>query len=182
MVCKLIKNISYLDDIVIEVNELIKNFPFQNNILQLGLQVQDPNDQNIDSWYDSVGRINKPNKMIIEPAYKHINPKLKGGAIDRWLHDHNEFRIVRLRLMYMNPRSCYSIHSDPYPRIHLPVITNPQCLMIWPFENIIEHLPANGSSFFVDTTKKHTFINCSEVPRIHLVGVVLPGLPTVQET
>jgi hypothetical protein len=174
MVCELIKKISYLDDIVIEINELIKNFPFKENVLQLGLQVTDPDDTSGESWYDSVGRINRPNRMIVEPAYKHVNPKLKGGAIDQWLKDHNELRIVRLRLMYMNPRSCYSIHSDPYPRIHLPVTTNAQCLMIWPELNVIQHMPADGSSFRVDTTKKHTFINCSEVPRIHLVGVLLP--------
>jgi hypothetical protein len=182
MICQPIKQISYLNDVIIEINKLIENFPFKENILQLGLQVTDADDNREDALYESAGRIVKENKMIVEPAYKYINPRLKGGAVDQWLQDHSEYRIVRLRVMYMNPRTCYSIHSDPYPRIHLPIVTNKQCLMVWPKDNFLMHMPADGTSYFTDTTKFHTFMNCSEVPRIHLVGVVLPGHPTVQET
>ena len=180
MICQPIKQISYLNNIVIEINELIKNFPFRENILQLGLQVTDYGDFREDAFYESAGRILKENKMIVEPDYKYINPRLKGGAIDKWLQEHSEYRIVRLRIMYMNPRTCYSIHSDPYPRIHLPVTTNQQCLMVWPKDNFMIHMPADGTSYLTDTTKHHTFMNCSEVPRIHLVGVVLPQLPISQ--
>mgnify|MGYP003353790342 CR=1 FL=1 len=112
MICQPIKKVSYLNDIVIEINELIKNFPFRENILQLGLQVTDYGDSREDAFYESAGRILKENKMIVEPDYKYINPRLKGGAIDKWLQEHSEYRIVRLRIMYMNPRTCYSIHSD----------------------------------------------------------------------
>jgi hypothetical protein len=177
MICQPIKQFNQFSNLVIEVNELVKNFPFKDNVLQLGLQVKDPNDDSIDQFYESTGRIRRTGGMIIEPQYKFIHPKLKGGYIDQWIQSLSEYRIVRTRLMYMLPRTCYSIHSDPYPRIHLPVVTNGQCLMLFPGDNSIEHMPADGTSFYVDTTKKHTFVNCSEVPRIHLVGVVLPQRP-----
>lgn len=178
MICTPIKKFENFYNLVSEINNLIKNFPFKENVMQLGLQVKDPNNDSTDQFYESTGRIRKAGGMIVEPQYKFIHPKLRGGYVDQWLQSLSEYRIVRTRLMYMNPRSCYSIHSDPYPRIHLPVITNPQCLMIFPEKNSIEHMPADGTSYYVDTTKKHTFINCSEAPRIHLVGVVLPPRPT----
>lgn len=178
MICRPIKQFNQFSNLVIEVNELVKNFPFKDNVLQLGLQVKDPNDDSIDQFYESTGRIRRTGGMIVEPQYKFIHPRLKGGYIDQWVQSLSEYRIVRTRLMYMLPRTCYSIHSDPYPRIHLPVVTNSQCLMIFPEDNSIEHMPADGTSFYVDTTKKHTFVNCSEVPRVHLVGVVLPPRPT----
>lgn len=176
-ICFPIKKFEFFNDLIIEVREILNTVPFENEILQLGLQVKDPE---ATTWYDSVGRIQRTGGMIVEPQYKHINPKLKGGFIDQWIQSLSEYRIVRTRLMYMKPRTCYSIHSDPYPRIHIPVITNRQCLMIFPEEDSIEHMPADGTSYYVDTTKKHTFINCSEVPRVHLVGVVLPPLPIFQ--
>lgn len=177
MICQPIKKFEAFDKLVTEVNELVKNLPFKDNVLQLGLQVKSPDDTSDNNWYDSVGRIQRPGGMIVEPQYKYINPRLEGGFIDQWLTTLTDYRIVRTRLMYMNPKSCYSIHSDPYPRIHLPIVTNRHCLMIFPEDNSIEYMPADGTSYYVDTTKKHTFINCSEVPRIHLVGVVLPQLP-----
>lgn len=178
MICQPIKQFDQFNNLVIEVNDLVKNFPFRDNVLQLGLQVKNPDDDSAEQFYESTGRIRRTGGMIVEPQYKHIHPKLKGGAIEQWLQSLSEYRIVRTRLMYMLPRTCYSIHSDPYPRIHLPVISNKQCLMLFPDHNSIEHMPADGTSFYVDTTKKHTFVNCSEVPRIHLVGVVLPQRPT----
>lgn len=157
------------DGIVNEVKDLLSRVPFEDDVNQLSLQVKDPANA---SWYESCGRIKKRNTMIIEPHYRFIHPELKGGYIDQWLStlDH---KVVRTRLLLVKPRTCYSIHSDPYPRVHLPVITNSQCLLCFPEHNIMKYLPADGTSYWVDTTKKHTFINCSEENRVHLVGVIL---------
>ena len=77
--------------------------------------------------------------------------------------------------MWVNPMSCYSLHKDSTPRIHIPLITNPSCYFIFKENNtpegIIQHLPV-GSVYWTNTTVSHTFINCSELPRLHLVGVV----------
>jgi hypothetical protein len=159
-------------ELVEEVKSLLASVEFKDGVNQIGLQVKDPNNDSPDAWYESVGRIRKANTMIVEPHYKYINPNLKDGYIDQWLQS-LDYRVVRLRLMLVHPRTCYSIHSDPYPRIHIPVITNPQCLMCFPDDMVMRHLPADGTSYWVDTTRKHTFINCSEESRVHLVGVVL---------
>ena len=155
-------------ELVEEVKSLLSKIPFEDGVNQLSLQVKDPSNA---SWYESCGRIKKRNTMIIEPHYKFIHPELEGGFIDQWINS-VPYKIVRTRLLLVQPRTCYSIHSDPYPRVHLPVITNPQCLMCFPEHGIMKYLPADGTSYWVDTTKKHTFINCSEESRVHLVGVI----------
>jgi hypothetical protein len=78
------------------------------------------------------------------------------------------YKLYRTRWMWVNPFSCYSIHQDFTPRIHIPLITNDQCLFVFPPHRTF-HLPI-GKVYKVDTTKKHTFINCSEFPRLHLIG------------
>jgi hypothetical protein len=173
MLIQPLKKFDKFTELVREVKSLMASIEFKDNVNQLGLQVKDPENNSPDAWYESAGRIRKGNTMIVEPHYKYINPHLKGGYIDQWMQTIG-FRVVRLRLMLVNPKTCYSIHSDPYPRIHLPIITNPQCLMCFTEEMVMRNLAADGTSYLVDTTKKHTFINCSEESRVHLVGVVLP--------
>ena len=41
------------------------------------------------------------------------------------------------------PRSTLSWHRDPEPRLHIPLITNPGCLMV--IDNVAKHMPADGS-------------------------------------
>ena len=72
--------------------------------------------------------------------------------------------------MWIGPYACYSIHKDDTPRIHVPIITNPECYFVFK-QGLLSHLPA-GSVYWVDTTKFHTFMNCSDTPRLHIVGIV----------
>jgi hypothetical protein len=174
MFCQPLGKFQNFTNLVEEVRQLILKIDAVSPSTQISLQVKDENDNSPDSWFSSTGRIRQQNRLIIEPQYKYIHPELKGGYIDQWIQSITDYRIVRTRLLKVNPRSCYSIHSDPYPRIHIPVITNPQCLICFPDQGIMEHLSADGNSYYVDTTKKHTFINCSEELRVHLVGVALP--------
>jgi len=51
----------------------------------------------------------------------------------------------------------------------LPIITDEKCKFV--VEDNVFHLPANGNSFIIDTTKYHTVFNgSSELERVHLVG------------
>lgn len=158
--------IDFLNDIIVESKDLVERIPFKNNQTQFSLQVQsvDEND-----WYGSCGRIQQADKKIDERDFKYIHPELKGSAIEKWLLSF-DMPVYRARLMVMNQRSTYSIHRDPTPRIHLPVITNVQCLMCFPVDQVMRHLPANGMSYMVNTTAPHTFINCSVEQRIHIVA------------
>lgn len=78
--------------------------------------------------------------------------------------------MFRSRVMKMKPKTCYSYHIDATKRIHIPLITNENCFFV--IEDEIVRLPANGNSYVIDTTKKHTFVNASFEERIHLVGCI----------
>ena len=82
-----------------------------------------------------------------------------------------KFKIGRIRLLVKQPRSSLSWHRDPEPRLHIPIITNPGCMMV--IENIAKHLPADGSVTITNNTKYHNFFNGGEQQRIHLVACML---------
>jgi hypothetical protein len=168
MLIKKLHNVDYFNDIVKECQELLFKVPLKGNINQLSLQSKDPN---IEDWYGSTGTVYKNGSQeIFEEEYCYINPSLKGSAIEKWIHSLGN--VFRTRLMIVPPRTCYSLHNDSTARIHLPIITSPDNFMCFPSENVMQHFPANGDSFWVDTTKYHTFMNCSLAKRIHLVAAV----------
>ena len=78
----------------------------------------------------------------------------------------------RLRWMRLMGKSCYSIHRDPTPRIHIPLITYPEACFMFPQDGAV-HLETGGV-YWVDTVEYHTFMNGNEQPRVHLVGAVEP--------
>jgi len=157
---------SDFDNIISECKTLLSTIPFQNNINQLALQVTDPA---LENWYESCGRVHKVGITLTEENYKYINPPLKGSAIEAWLNS-LEVPVFRARLMLIPGRTCYSVHRDSQPRIHLPVITTDQNYMCFPDLGIMQHLAATGDSYWVDTRQRHTFVNCSGQDRIHLVA------------
>lgn len=73
----------------------------------------------------------------------------------------------RVRLLQVNPRSCYSFHFDPHPyRVHIPLITNDGSFMVvwgklWRMKL--------GSAYRVRVKEEHTALNTGESARIHLV-------------
>ena len=83
----------------------------------------------------------------------------------------NKFSLCRTRLMLLEPWSCYSMHRDSSPRIHIPIITNPECYFVFKEDGLVQHISI-GNVYWVDTTKFHTFVNCSPHRRIHLMGSV----------
>jgi len=125
---------------------------------QTGLQYKDGEDP----WTSANGR-----SRGHELTYINLNPFFKNTEFEKIIIEYN---LKRTRLMWSNPMSCYSMHKDSTPRIHIPLITHPECYFVFK-EGIIQHMPI-GQVYWVDTMKFHTFINCSGVPRLHIVGVV----------
>jgi hypothetical protein len=82
-----------------------------------------------------------------------------------------KFKLGRIRILLKEPRSTLSWHRDPEPRLHIPIITNPGCMMV--IENVAKHLPADGSVTITNNTKYHNFFNGGEQDRIHLVACML---------
>ena len=115
-----------------------------------------------DPWNSAVGR-SKGGEL----QYLELNPFFKDTIFETLI---NQYNLKRTRLMWVNPKSCYSLHQDETPRIHIPLITNPECYFLFSPGNLL-HLPVS-SVWWVNTKLKHTFLNCSDYPRLHLVGIV----------
>jgi len=79
-----------------------------------------------------------------------------------------KFKLGRVRILLKEPRSTLSWHRDPEPRLHIPIITNPGCIMV--IEEIAKHLPADGYAWVTNNMKYHNFFNGGEEDRIHLVA------------
>ena len=79
-----------------------------------------------------------------------------------------KFKLGRVRILLKQPRSTLSWHRDPEPRLHVPIITNPGCIMV--IENIAKHLPADGSVYITNNLKYHNAFNGGEENRVHLVA------------
>ncbi len=80
----------------------------------------------------------------------------------------SRFKIGRVRILLKEPRTTLSWHRDPEPRLHIPIITNPGCMMV--IENIAKHLPADGSVYITNNVKYHNAFNGGEENRVHLVA------------
>ena len=83
----------------------------------------------------------------------------------------SKYKLGRIRVLLKKPRSTLSWHRDPEPRLHIPIITNPGCLMV--IDNVAKHMPADGSVWVTNNTKYHNAFNGGEENRIHLVACVL---------
>jgi hypothetical protein len=130
---------------------------------QAGLQYADETSGNL--WGESTGKfLGLANP---EPTFKNLNPLLTGTIFEEIINEH---KLVRTRFMWLNGMSCYSMHRDMSPRIHIPIITNPACYFVFRDSKIVEHMPA-GDIYWTDTRQAHTFMNCSAEPRLHLIGV-----------
>ena len=79
-----------------------------------------------------------------------------------------KFKLGRVRILLKEPRSTLSWHRDPEPRLHIPIITNPGCMMV--IENVAKHLPADGSVYITNNVKYHNAFNGGEENRVHLVA------------
>jgi len=79
-----------------------------------------------------------------------------------------KFKLGRVRILLKEPRSTLSWHRDPEPRLHIPIITNPGCMMV--IENEAKHLPADGSVYITNNVKYHNAFNGGEENRVHLVA------------
>jgi hypothetical protein len=159
MLIKEIEKIDNFKQLQEEVLDLIKQVEFKGNqIICQGLPT-DPAD-----WHTGIGRIEELEDKR-EQEYSVLNPTLVGSCLARIIEKYQGFRT---RIMSMTPRQCYSVHYDPTPRIHIPIITNPEAWMVWPFHNECHRMPT-GSIYWTDTTKPHTFINGYTECRIHIV-------------
>ena len=109
---------------------------------------------------------------INEGAYTELVPEFKNTYFKEVIDViSSKYKLGRIRILLKEPRSTLSWHRDPEPRLHIPIITNPGCLMV--IDNVAKHMPADGSVWITNNTKYHNAFNGGEEKRVHLVACVL---------
>ena len=109
---------------------------------------------------------------IDESAYTELVPEFKNTYFKEVIDVISlKYKLGRVRILLKKPRSTLSWHRDPEPRLHIPIISNPGCLMV--IDNVAKHMPADGSVWITNNTKYHNAFNGGEENRVHLVACVL---------
>ena len=118
---------------------------------------------------NSTGKESIRDKMLDETLYTEFVNEFKNTYFKEVYEKlSSKFKLGRVRILLKEPRSTLSWHRDPEPRLHIPIITNPGCIMV--IENVAQHLPANGSVYITNNLKYHNAFNGGEENRVHLVA------------
>ena len=72
----------------------------------------------------------------------------------------SKYKLGRVRILLKEPRSTLSWHRDPEPRLHIPIITNPGCLMVR--DRVSKHITADGYVWKTNNTKYKKRLNGGE--------------------
>jgi hypothetical protein len=125
---------------------------------QTGLQYNAGNDP----WEDAVGRMKAGQKWTTDAL---VNPYFKDTIFEELI---KKYKMTRTRLMWLKPYSCYSMHRDDTPRIHIPLVTNDHCFFVFRDKGCFNL--SVGGVHLVDTTQYHSAMNCSTEWRLHILG------------
>ena len=91
-------------------------------------------------------------------------------------------RVGRFRLMWLNPKNCYSFHIDRNEpeRFHLGLETNPYCFFLYKNSSnnssnncTTYQIPTDGYIYSVNAGKSHTFLNGGQTTRLHLLATLM---------
>lgn len=107
--------------------------------------------------------------LMTSKNFTVLNKFLNGQYIEKVYNTiKNDYPVGRVRIMLLPGQKCYSIHADVTKRIHIPIETNDQCMMI--INDEVKRMPADGGAWLTNTTKPHTALNGNHVfNRIHLL-------------
>ena len=121
---------------------------------------------------DSSGKEFSRDVTIEESEYSEFINDFKNTYFEE-VYDElkKRYKLGRVRLLLKEPRSTLSWHRDPEPRLHIPIYTNPGCLMV--IDKVAHHMPADGSVWVTNNIKYHNAFNGGEENRVHLVACVL---------
>ena len=142
-----------------KIEDIIQWTDYGHKGKQAGLQYKEKEDV----WASAVGKHSNN-----ELSYNNLNPFFKDTEFETII---NEYNLTRSRFMWVGPMSCYSIHQDQTPRLHIPLITNTECFLLFKLGPKLIHLDT-GKIYKAETRIPHTIINCSEFPRLHFVGIL----------
>ena len=159
-----IEKINTFDNFELLKNESI-NLVNTLNLTQISLQVTNNNI----SWTQSEGWLSS---KMEEFNFNLIHPKLKNTVFEEYITT-SPIKLYRTRIMVLKSNASYSTHRDPFCRVHIPIVTNKQTAFLFPEDNFMFQMEADGSVYYSNTKKIHTYINWSNEDRIHIVSTIL---------
>jgi len=131
-------------------------------------------------WLGSTGK--QKDLRYHERFWSEVNSAVQGTYMHECIQRYGQY--YRWRLMKLDQKTTYSVHSDSQPglvnyRLHIPIITNIDSYMVFydqrPADNTTTsctyHHLAAGNSYCVNTTGLHTAVNFGVDHRYHMVGV-----------
>ena len=144
----------------------------QGHQAQFAIQSRKDSD---DPYYESCGpqpHLNKEYKgyTLTEGSYDTTNEMFKDTYFENILNMF-PFPVCRVRFVRLSSKACYRFHRDMTYKFHIPLVTNPSNVMIWPEQShrIIVHMPADGYIYFTETAISHTALNGGQDYRYHIV-------------
>lgn len=129
------------------------------------------------SWFDSVGSLYNYKLGKFDRAthdFTILNQHFIGTYMEAAISEVKKQAIIdgvqigRIRYMYLQPKTCYTLHTDPEEfRYHIPLVTNSKCFFV--NGDVVERMPHVGWLYRFQTSVQHTAVNASNDVRIHLV-------------
>lgn len=160
----------------LDIDGKIKN---NYNLKQLAVQCREdaaPDNQLSEScgslyydWpiYSGVGEIPIRKELFHEHQFNTVCDIFQNTIFQELIEKiQQQYDIIRGRFMLLEHKTCLTYHKDFSKRIHIPIYTNNDCMMI--IDDVVYRLPF-GATYLVDTTVPHTALNASKDPRVHLV-------------
>ena len=131
-------------------------------------------------WKDCVGSLwdyTTNSRAENEETFTEMNPAIPSYLVSKLteLASIEKFRLGRVRLMRLLPKTGLSVHADNSIRYHFVLDTNLHSFISYIPDNsgniktIGFHLPRDGHFYKVDTRLEHYVYNGGRTPRIHLV-------------
>jgi len=107
---------------------------------------------------------------LTEGSYNIINELFAGTYFEEIIKMF-PFDATRVRFVRLSSKACYRFHRDMTFKFHIPIVTNPSNMMIWPEQTHrhIIHMPADGHIYFTETAMPHTALNGGQEYRYHIV-------------
>ena len=160
----------------LDIDNLLKDEPFQIAVqcrkeTKKASQLYESCGSLIFDWKEyeknPVGRIPLRKDKLKEQDFTETCDLFENTYIDTVIKTiKQQHNVVRGRFMLMKHKTCLTMHVDKTKRIHIPIYTNKDCMMI--INDNICRMPY-GKTYLVDTTVPHTALNASKDPRVHLV-------------
>lgn len=128
-------------------------------------------------WFHGTGSLYDYDKHEFVDStanYTRTSKKLDGSYLAKVIADVEAFaktegvKIGRVRIMRLQPKTCYTLHTDLEEfRYHIPIETNDSNFFV--INNVVYRMPLVGQLYRFRTQAPHTAVNASTEPRTHIV-------------